>query len=262
MISLISSSVEYVLTETTKTLSLQFDSAEYDDDRLWLGTCSFPRGEGINGSAVHAWRKAKSPREKPQSLQYYYTDGQSPHWYIVNDVPCHEKLENSPFVKDGTRVSLRFFCSIPIRSQHGSVIGSLAILDDKPRYGVSAVEMNFLEDMAQTVLKHLGATKASVQRNRGERLIQGLGLFNGGRGTLRDWWLTQDKAQAHRGRGNRKAPTVEDTSRQERADNEFGVASSPRDFEKARSRSQTADTSKPSQDGRIITTLLLMLARD
>lgn len=262
MISLISSSVEFVLTETTKSLSLQFDSVEYDDDRLWLGTCSFPRDEGLSGNVVHVWRKAKGPRERPQSLQHYYTDGQSPHWFIVNDVPCHEELESRPLIKDASRLSLRFFCSIPIRSQQGSVIGSLAIMDDKPRYGVSALEMNFLEDMAQTTLKHFEATKASVQKNRGERLIQGLGLFNSGRGTLRDWWLSQDKAQTHRGRGDRKAPNVEDASRQERADNEFGVESAPQDFERARSRSLTANTSRASQDGRLTTMSRLNLADD
>lgn len=246
MISLISSDTEYVLAESTQTLSLQYDTSDRHGDDLWMGTCAFPRNEGLNGVALRKWQNAKESREKPESAQHYYTEGQSPHWFIVSDVTCRQEYRNTPLVTDASQSPIRFFCSIPIRSFQGSVVGCLSVIDDKPRYGVSAREMDFMEDLAETIIKYLDANRSITQQQRSERLIQGLGLFNTGHGTLRDWWIKQDEATARTGRGRKAMSGLDNASRQERANDMFGPNNNPADFERTRERSVSATPSNSS----------------
>lgn len=88
LVTLVSSSVEYILSEASRTTSLQYDSFEDPKDFLWIGTCSFPHDYGLNGAFMNAWRKARRYRElPPDSDEHYYTEGQSPHWCIVRTQP-------------------------------------------------------------------------------------------------------------------------------------------------------------------------------
>lgn len=120
---------------------------------------------------------------------------------------------------------LRFYCSIPMRSLNGSVIGTVSVLDDKPRYGISAGEMLLLEDSADNIAEHLEASIVRSQRQRSERLIQALGIFNNGRGTLRDWWLARDDERIERG-GRHKKNNADAAGQNDRAYAEFGVQDS------------------------------------
>lgn len=210
LVTLMSSSMEIVLadvgvlrhilgratTDSTRlqmarTMSLQYDTAEDAKDKPWVGTCSFPRTEGINWEAIDEWRKARRPRETPSEEGYYYhTQGASHHHLLISDIRGSQEMEDRQFIKHGEWI--RFCCSVPLRGAQGSVIGSIIVLDDKPRYGISAAELSFAEDLADTVIEHLDSTIVRAQRSRGERFIQSLGLFNAGQSSLRDWWLAQD----------------------------------------------------------------------
>ncbi|KAK5115852.1 hypothetical protein LTR85_009446 [Meristemomyces frigidus] len=243
LVTLISTDVEYVLAESTKSMSLQYDVFDDPKDFTWVGTSSFLRAEGVNDVAVYAWRKARRLREVPEDDGFWYTDGLSPHSLIISDVRCHSKCRGRPFV---TRAPwLRFFCSVPLRDLQGSVIGSLTILDDKPRYGVSMNEMAFMEDMADTITEHLEATIVRSQRQRSERLIQGLSLFVNGKDSLRHWWLTQDDARRHRA-GRYQVQDTGADSQNARLEKEFGIS------ELAHTSTSEGDASDPAgRDSRI-----------
>ncbi|TKA75279.1 hypothetical protein B0A55_05085 [Friedmanniomyces simplex] len=220
LITLISGGVEYVLAEATRTMSLQYDTFEDADDAPWLGCCSFPRTDGLNDLAVDAWRKARRYRDLPETPDIYYKESRSAHWFIVSDTKNDDRYNDRAFVKRSPKV--RFFCSVPLRDAHGSVIGALSVLDDKPRYGVSAAEMLFLEDSADTITSHLDATIVRSQQQRSERLIQALGLFNHQKSSLREWWIGQDNERLRKtGRYQDQTPNSQD--RQSRLDHEFGV---------------------------------------
>ncbi|KAK3073215.1 hypothetical protein LTR53_005414 [Teratosphaeriaceae sp. CCFEE 6253] len=222
LITLISGGVEYVLAEATQTMSLQYDAAEDAEDGPWLGCCCFPRSDGINDLAIEAWRKARRYRVLPDPSDAYYKEGQSPHFFVVSDARHDESLNSRAFVKRASP-SLRFFCSIPIRDAQGSVLGALSVLDDKPRYGVSATEMLFLEDSADTITSYLDSSIVRSQQQRSERHIQALGLFNNHKSSLREWWIGQDDERLRK--GGRYHVTEADSSdqRQARMDHEFGV---------------------------------------
>ncbi|KAF1346510.1 hypothetical protein BDV97DRAFT_357220 [Delphinella strobiligena] len=221
IVSLVSKDQEIILAESTRTLSLQSDLIHTKDDALWLGTTSFPRAEGMGSIGLKQWKKTRDVREAPPEDDFYYTDGVSPHWHIISDVRQHKHLHSRLFIRCAKK--LRFYASVPIRTPSGTVLGSYAVLDDSPRFGVSARDLEFMEDIADTVMGHLEAKRATVQRQRGDRLVKGLALFNGGKTSLREWWLANhSRQQRGEGQRRRRRSTSEDELRNERADEEFG----------------------------------------
>lgn len=220
-VTLISSSSEYILAEASKSTSLQYGSTN-DADTPWLGTCSILREEGMASLAVDGWRRARSGREAPVEEGYYYTEGMSPHWHIISDLRAGEYAQRG--VMGHSPRPIRFYASIPLRGATGSVLGSLTIVDDEPRFGVSSDDLTYLEDIADTIVEHLGSVVVRSQRQRSERQIQGLGLFNSGKSSLRQWWLKQEDvriATAGRHTARRTA-----RQRKEAGVMEFGATSS------------------------------------
>ncbi|THZ02168.1 hypothetical protein D6C95_03981 [Aureobasidium pullulans] len=222
MITLISKDEEYILAESTRTLSLQSDLVHNSRDALWLGTTRFPREEGFTLAGLTQWSTTKEHRDVPEEDGYYYTDGISPHWYIVSDIRQNPELQKLMLVTAGP--DLRFYASVPIRTSTGLVVGCYCILDDRPRFGISAEEMVFMEDIADTIMGHLEAKRTALQRQRGDRLIKGLALFSEGKDSLREWWLDTHSRKA-RGEGarRRRASIEEDKVQNERADEELGM---------------------------------------
>ena len=223
MISLVSKDQEIILAESTRTLSLQSDLVHSKSDALWLGTTSFPRGQGMGCIGLKHWKKTREIREPPPEDDFYYTDGVSNHWHIISDMrqKKHADLHDRLFVRAAK--TLRFYASVPIRTPSGTVIGAYAVLDECPRYGISDTEMEFMEDIADTVMGHLEAKRATMQRQRGDRLVKGLALFNGGKTSLREWWLENySRQQRGEGQRRRRRSSSEDELREERADEEFG----------------------------------------
>ncbi|KFZ04532.1 hypothetical protein V502_10079, partial [Pseudogymnoascus sp. VKM F-4520 (FW-2644)] len=86
-------------------------------------------------------------------------------------------------------------------------IGCLCVMDDKPRDGLSNVEIGFLGDMVITIMAHLEMGRVKEEHRRSEKMVKGLGLFVEGGSTLREWWLEvgNDKAwQQQRSKGRAK----------------------------------------------------------
>lgn len=213
-------------------MSLQYGTVEDSKDNAWLGTCSFPREYGLNAEALDGWRRARYMRDPPESDDYYYTEGTSPHWNIISDVRGREEYTRREFVR--RHPGIRFYASIPLRGSKGSVVGSVTIVDDAPRFGLSSSQMDFLEDVADTISQHLDATMVRSQRQRSERLIQSLALFNSGKSSLRHWWLKQEDARkAASGRHNAKEFTTRE--RDAAANEEFGLRNSASDKDTATS---------------------------
>lgn len=219
-VTIMSRETEYILVEATRTMSLQSDFTADEKDKNWLGTSCIARADGINDTAVDGWRKARQYRDIPANDDYYYTEGSSPHWCIVSDASSNSSVKDRPLIARAK--SPRFFFSIPLRDVEGTVIGSLSMLDDKPRYGVSAHEMLFCEDLSDTIAQHVFGSMVATQRQRSERLIQALGTFNSGGESLRDWWIGQNKSSMQRG-GRRRDATNDAEDKNERFKDEFGA---------------------------------------
>ncbi|KAH0146162.1 hypothetical protein KCU67_g12341, partial [Aureobasidium melanogenum] len=63
LISLVSKTEEFVLAESTRTLSLQSDLVHNSRDALFLGTTRFPREEGFSITGLKQWITTKDRRE-------------------------------------------------------------------------------------------------------------------------------------------------------------------------------------------------------
>lgn len=227
---------EYILVEATRTMSLQSDFTADEKDKSWLGTSCMARTDGINDTAVDLWRKARQYRDIPANDDYYYTEGTSPHWCIVSDASLNPSFKDRPLIARAQKP--RFFFSIPLRDAEGTVIGSLSMLDDKPRYGVSAHEMLFCEDLSDTIAQHVSGSMVATQRQRSERLIQALGTFNSGGKSLRDWWIGQDNLNVQRG-GRRRDLVRDADEKNRRFTHEFGAEEDSINSSRQRSRSRT-----------------------
>lgn len=219
-VTLMGSTVEYMLVESTRSLSLQYDTTENAHDELWIGTSSCLREEGLNGAALVQWQRARHLREPPPSDEFYYREGTTAHYAIYSDLTNNEASKDMGFLKRGP--SHRFYFSVPLRDPRGGVIGALTVLDDKPRYGISAAEMSLAEEMADTCVKHLENTLVRVARRRAAQQIQGLSLFNQGKWSLREWWIQQEKEGARRGGRHLGDYTATNAGDHEKADDEFG----------------------------------------
>lgn len=221
LVSMLCRTTEYVLADVSQTTALQRRGSQSPDTCLWLGTTSFDRKDGLATHAIDEWQKAKRPREPTVTLDQSTTVSCTPHWYVVKDVNSEDflPLKNNDFVSRAPWI--RSYCAVPLRSGQGSVIGALAIIDDKPRPDVTAHELTLLEELSDTIVQHFHATIIQTQQQRSARLLQGLSAFNAGDQSLRSWWQLQDDARVDN--AGRNAVKDSDLARTNRVDAEFGI---------------------------------------
>ncbi|KAH9204266.1 hypothetical protein DL95DRAFT_529330 [Leptodontidium sp. 2 PMI_412] len=186
LISLIDRTDQYILAEATQTLSLQSDSVHNAQDELWFGCTTLPRSQGLCEKALEMLPSSKPRRLLP---------------LIINDLTQDGKFKDRPFVTG--RPSLRFYAAMPICTKAGFNIGSLCVLDDKPRDGLSDIEIRFLGDMVITIMAHLESGRVKEAHRRSEKMVKGLGLFVEGGSTLREWWLEVGNDKAWRQQGSK-----------------------------------------------------------
>lgn len=151
LISFLDAEYSYIIAESTRTLSLQ-DGSHDPDDALWLGFTKIPRGssvwEGTTDSTLNEGLNACDPHSASIA-------------HIINDLTEDARFRDRPYVKDGPKT--RFYAGVPITTPRGINIGVLCLLDDKPRDGLEPSQVAFLQDMASTVMSHLGLVLRTIQ---------------------------------------------------------------------------------------------------
>lgn len=174
IISLFGRQEQHVLTEATRTLSLQDDIHHNLRDELWIGMCTL--------SYARSFCKAVMNPPKDVSKA-------SDRIFVSTDL-----LQDDAF-KDHTDVisfpNIRFLASCPIISPKGVVIGAYTILDNKSRDPLTTDILEFLIDISATVMEYLDTSRTKAQKYRGERMMVGIGSFLEGKGSLRNSWLTE-----------------------------------------------------------------------
>ncbi len=164
IITLLDSTRQYIIAEATQSLSLLSDSQHDAGDELWFGNSFIERDAGISADAMFPEvYTAKGPDH------YFY----SAPALVISDIASHDRYKARGYAGNG----VSFYCGVPITTKNGHVIGVYTVTDDKPRNGLSAVELRFMADMAVIVAEHLETVKNDRARTRGERLIQGIGTF-------------------------------------------------------------------------------------
>ena len=105
----------------------------------------------------------------------------------MNDLTQERGFRDHPFAV--SHPSLRFYGVMPINTKSGVNVGSLSVMDERPKEGLDDAGIKFLGDMAIAIMAHLETTIAKEKYGRSGKMIQGLGLFMEGRAALHDWWL-------------------------------------------------------------------------
>ncbi|PYH97731.1 hypothetical protein BO71DRAFT_395978 [Aspergillus ellipticus CBS 707.79] len=165
LISLFDRDMQHIVAEATPELSLR---GREQSEALWLGVRRLPRPEVA--TCYHAMRS-------------FVDEGQSV--FVVNDMTKDGRFKNDSSVKQYPHN--RFYVSLPIYSPDDYVIGSVAVLDDRPRDGVTEEQRVFLQELAATVMDYLLSQRAMREEYREEKMVRALGLFVKGKSDLNDW---------------------------------------------------------------------------
>ncbi|KAK5110927.1 hypothetical protein LTR62_005465 [Meristemomyces frigidus] len=215
----------YILAESTRSMSLDDSSLHTADDALWLGFAKIPRGYSV----------CEITADLP-SVDHggNATDADTKQFaHIVNDLTEDTRFCDRAYVKDAHGPQARFYAGVPITSPRGINIGALCVLDDKPRDGLDAGGVNFLRELAATVMGHLELVRTKTDNQRSYEMNTALGAFIEGKSSSQEWWL-------------RTAPHGTDTA----GGAEGGAAeppSSSRDVDEDRVPSAASTDDQPSQ---------------
>lgn len=164
MVSLIDSTRQYILAEATRSLSLSNQSTDSGDD-LWLGHAIIQRYEAV---CHHTFGSKYTATDA--NGETYTTDAA-----IIPDCRLDQRVADKDYVT--SEPGVRFYAGVPITTKNGYRIGVFAVSDDKPRDGLSATEVRFMEDISAAVMEHLELAKESDDRSKGERMVRGLTDF-------------------------------------------------------------------------------------
>lgn len=158
MISLFDKQTQYIIAEATPICNLRGDNNREQANSLWIGVGRFP-----SPKSTMCYRAMKSFVED-------HVD-----FFVVNDLTEDTRFRDHWSVADCPHN--KFYVSAPIRSPDNYVIGTVAVLDDKPRDGISAEQGDFLAQLAATVMDYLSSQRAMREEYREEKMVRALGLF-------------------------------------------------------------------------------------
>ncbi|USP80587.1 hypothetical protein yc1106_07861 [Curvularia clavata] len=205
MISLIDSSRQYILAEATRTLSLFKPVAEEPDDEVWLGNAILNKTDAV---CYHTFTSTYAAKEENG-------DTFEAECMVIPDCRLDPRFADKSYVV--AEPGVRFYAGVPIVTKSGNRIGVYAVSDERPREGITAAELRFMQDVAAAAMEHLELAKDSIDRNKGERMVRGLTQF-----------IERSSAQDMREDGNRSTTMERQTenARLVTLDEEEGESSS------------------------------------
>ncbi|KAK0325700.1 hypothetical protein LTR54_007140 [Friedmanniomyces endolithicus] len=159
IISLIDANNQYILAEGAGGASIT------SADDLWLGTTVLKRCDAVCEQCLDSIATGKN-----DDGQSYACPG-----LIVKDCLLDEKFITRPYVR--AEAGVRFYAGVPIVSRSGIMLGAYAVFDDKPRNGLTADELRFLQETAGAVMEHLEWARDRVDKIKGGRIVRGMASF-------------------------------------------------------------------------------------
>ena len=181
-----------------------------------VGDAMFDASRGVCPATVEHFTK-NLPASSTETMS-----ADSDH-YVVADLTKEPILCDSFIVKQHSH-ELRYYCEIPLRNPAGLMLGTLCVINNEPREGVSEEDIAFMKEIGDAIMVHLELVGTNSRLNRAEHLIKGLGLFVEGKSSLRNWWLS-DPENAR----NSEGVTAQERHQSllDRADKTFGAPQGP-----------------------------------
>ncbi|KAF9871824.1 sensor histidine kinase response [Colletotrichum karsti] len=172
LISIFDRQHQYVVAEATRSLPLTANAKRATANPLWLCGTAIPRSFGICDHVLVGETSQAANLAAP-------TNDDGLPVSIIPDLALDRRFFNRPYIDAAPHN--RFYAGVPIRSPKGINIGVYCIFDDKPRSGLDADSVQFLQEMSQTVMDYLESRRVNESYRRSERMVQGLGDFIGGK---------------------------------------------------------------------------------
>jgi signal transduction histidine kinase/CheY-like chemotaxis protein len=166
MISVIDIHTQHFIAESTKTLDLLDANRHNPEDGLWVGCTTVDKSGRLCERTI-----ALPPAPA----------GEYPA-FIVNDLSQDERFSHLPFVSGPPHI--KFYAGTPLVTKRGIPIGSLFVLDERARDGLSKDEIHFMGTMAGTIMRHLEMQREVEEHRRGMKMSRGLASFVEGRAQL------------------------------------------------------------------------------
>lgn len=121
-------------------MSVVTGSVATEDDTLWLGPTTVPRGNSV-------CEYTADPSMTWDLVDHF----EGPPVRVIADLAEHEQFKHKSFVTHSP--FLRFYAGVPIVTSNGTAIGAYCVLDDAPRAALEPWEISMLKDMVCTVLR-------------------------------------------------------------------------------------------------------------
>ncbi|CUS12495.1 unnamed protein product [Tuber aestivum] len=166
MISLVDDELVYMVAESTRSLSLTKPYTHDPEDGLWVGGCTtMPRDGGLCERTISlAPPEGLGGGEECIMIFELEDMAKEPEW------EDHPDVSNWPY--------LRYYAGAPLRTKNGVSIGSVCVVDDKPRPGGLKEEgRRTMSKMAEIVMDHLERVRAENEMRRGKMMGVGMSRF-------------------------------------------------------------------------------------
>ncbi|TGZ83686.1 hypothetical protein EX30DRAFT_315297 [Ascodesmis nigricans] len=163
IITMTAQGVSYVIAESTQSLSLGFPHTHDPGDQLFLGGGAAT--ESMGGLCEHTI-----------SLVPPDPDSDEPLMLEIPDLRYHPKYANAGYVRCWPHG--RFYAGVPLRTRNGVSIGTVCVLDDKPRLkGLAPAERMQLLNMADIFMKYLETKQGNRDLRKGKMMEMELSRF-------------------------------------------------------------------------------------
>lgn len=174
LISLFDRTSQHVVAESTPYLQLRSPESGEGPDALWRGVHQLPR------------------RTIPMcDLAMKSFTGEGKKSFMIPDLTKDSRFNTASFVTGAPHH--RFYISVPIITPESYIIGSIAVLDDKPRDALTKEQTQLLEDLSLTLMDYLISQRAMREEHREEKMVRALGLFFRGKSDLSEGMDVESK---------------------------------------------------------------------
>lgn len=131
-----------------------------DDCRQWF-------------KSAHGLDIPETPRDV-SFCQYVVADAQP---VVILDALADPRFQGSPLVTGDPNV--RFYAGVPLRAYNGAVLGTLCIIDRKPRPALTPQELERLESFAAIIMAEAELRRAAIERDEARRMLERALDFSG-----------------------------------------------------------------------------------
>lgn len=169
-ISLIDGEHQHIIAEATKSISLYKSHEHTPEDGLAFGAIKIDLMAGVCASTIKAFT-SNDPRDHIDTPNVTANSS----LYIIRDFLQEPYFKKRPYVAEWPH--MRFYAEVPITSHAGYVLGSVCVVDNKVRNGLSTEDCRALAEIASTVQEYLYSLRDKKAYSRSVRLVKGLNAF-------------------------------------------------------------------------------------